>query len=82
LDGIAAYIAMDSRAYARATVQRIVALTRNLRKFPRSGRKVPEFDDENLRELISGNYRIIYHLEATKVVVAAVIHGKRDFRGL
>jgi toxin ParE1/3/4 len=39
---------------------------------------VPEFEDENLRELIAYTYRIIYRVEATEVMVAAVIHGRRD----
>jgi plasmid stabilization system protein ParE len=59
-------------------VRRIIELTRTLEKFPRAGRKVPEFDDENLRELIAYSYRIIYRVEAAEVIVAAVIHGKRD----
>jgi len=39
---------------------------------------VPEFDDDHLRELIAYSYRIIYRVEAAEVVVAAVIHAKRD----
>jgi toxin ParE1/3/4 len=59
-------------------VRRIVALTRTLEKFPLAGRKVPEFEDENLRELIAYSYRIIYRVEVPEVIVAAVIHGKRN----
>ncbi len=51
--------------------------TKILARFPRSGRKVPEFDDENVRELIVYSYRIIYRLQDNEVVIAAVIHGKR-----
>ena len=78
VEAIAAYIAADSPAYARTVVRRIVSLTRSLSRFPRSGRKVPEFDDEQLRELIAYSYRIIYQIQATELVIAAVIHGKRD----
>jgi len=39
---------------------------------------VPEFDDEQLRELIAYSYRIIYQIQAAELVIAAVIHGKRD----
>jgi plasmid stabilization system protein ParE len=48
-----------------------------LANFPRAGRKVPEFDDENIRELIVYSYRIIYRLEGDAAVIAAIIHGKR-----
>lgn len=48
-----------------------------LGQFPLAGRKVPEFDDENVRELLVYSYRIIYKVEPTGIVIAAVIHGKR-----
>ena len=77
VQAIASYIASDSPSYAKAVVRRIVALTRTLREFPLSGRKVPEFDDENIRELFAYNYRIIYRVAGNEVVIAAVVHGKR-----
>ena len=48
-------------------------------KFPRAGRKVPEFDDESVRELGVYSYRLIYRLQDgdDEVVTAAVIHGTR-----
>jgi plasmid stabilization system protein ParE len=48
-----------------------------LSRFPRSGRKGPEFDNEDIRELIVYSYRVIYRLQDDEVVIAAVIHGKR-----
>ncbi len=48
-----------------------------LPNFPFSGRKVPELDDENIRELFVYSYRIIYAVEASQITVTAVIHGKR-----
>ena len=78
MEAIASYIASDSPFYAGSVVRRIVALTRTLEKFPFAGRKVPEFEDENLREVIAYSYRIIYRVETAEVIVAAVIHGKRD----
>jgi plasmid stabilization system protein ParE len=58
-------------------VKKIVSQTRKLKQFPRIRRKVPEFDDENIRELVIYSYRIIYRLEDDETVIAAVIHGKR-----
>jgi plasmid stabilization system protein ParE len=54
-----------------------VTSTRKLARFPRSGRKVPEFDEENIRELIAYSHRVIYITEADQITIAAVIHGKR-----
>jgi plasmid stabilization system protein ParE len=74
---IADYIAADSPTYAGIVVKKIVNQTRALSRFPRSGRKVPEFDSEDIRELLVYSYRVIYRLEEPEVVIAAVIHGKR-----
>ena len=42
-----------------------------------SGRTVPEFGDESIREVFAYSYRIIYRVEGETVTVAAVVHGKR-----
>jgi addiction module RelE/StbE family toxin len=77
LEAIAEYIAEDSPVYAATVVKNIVHQSRQLKQFPRSGRKVPEFDDENTREVLAYSYRIIYRLQEDEVLIAAVIHGKR-----
>ena len=77
LEAIADYIAADSPTYAGIVVKKIVNQTRSLARFPRSGRKVPEFDNEDMRELIVYSYRIIYRLQEPEVMITAVIHGKR-----
>ena len=42
---------------------------------PYSGRKVPEYDVEDIRELIEKPYRIIYRIKPDQIDVVAVIHG-------
>ncbi len=74
---VAEYIAQDSPAYAAVVVKTILNQTRILLHFPRSGRKVPEFDDDMIRELLAYTYRIIYQVHESEVIVSAVIHGKR-----
>ena len=77
LESIAEYIAADSPTYAGIVVKKILFQAKTLANFPRAGRKVPEFDDDNMRELIVYSYRIIYRLQGDVIVIAAVIHGKR-----
>jgi toxin ParE1/3/4 len=77
LESIADYIAADSPTYAGIVVKKIVNLTKTLARFPHAGRKVPEFGDENIRELMAYSYRIIYRLQDQAVVIAAIIHCKR-----
>lgn len=80
LEDVADYIASDSPTYAGIVVKKIITQTRMLKQFPRVGRKVPEFDDENVRELIAYSYRIIYRIQEDEVIVAAVIHGRRNLQ--
>ena len=53
------YIAHDSLIYAERVGIRIVEAPRRLQEFPESGRIVPEFQDDSIRELIYGSYRIL-----------------------
>ena len=80
VEGIAEYIAQDSPVYAAVVVRNIIAQTKMLSRFPRSGRKVPEFDDDDIRELLVYSYRIIYRIEEDKVIISTVIHGKRTLQ--
>ncbi|WNZ47068.1 type II toxin-antitoxin system RelE/ParE family toxin [Leptolyngbya boryana CZ1] len=77
VDAIAEYIARDSPAYASSVVDQILKTTRSLEKFPLSGRTVPEFGDELLREKIVYSYRILYQVAEDEVTIVTVIHGKR-----
>ena len=42
---------------------------------------IPEAEDKTLREIIVQGYRIMYRLEAGRVLVLAVMHGSRDVGG-
>jgi plasmid stabilization system protein ParE len=68
----------DSLLYARRVVDRITARTKQIADFPRAGRQVPEYEDENVREVIEGRYRIIYRILSDRVDVVAVIHAARE----
>jgi toxin ParE1/3/4 len=80
LRGIHAYIAQDSEQYARRVVDRITSRSKQLAQFPHSGRVTAEFDNEAIRELIEGSYRIIYEIRANTIVVAAVVHSATNPR--
>jgi toxin ParE1/3/4 len=78
LERIGRYIERDSPAYARALVRRILDSTRKLADFPRIGRVVAELDDENFRELVVHNYRVIYRIEGDVVTIAAIAHSRQS----
>ena len=50
LSGIYAYIAQNSPQYARRMVDRLTRRSEQISKFPASGRIVPEFEAEQIRE--------------------------------
>jgi addiction module RelE/StbE family toxin len=78
LDAIYAYIAQDSPQYAKRTVDRLTRRSQQIAKFPFSGRRVPEYDIDPIREILEGTYRIIYHIRGDQIDVLAVIHGAMD----
>jgi toxin ParE1/3/4 len=78
LERIGRYIERDSPAYARALVRRILDSTRKLADFPRIGRVVAELHDENFRELVVHNYRVIYRIEGDVVTIAAIAHSRQS----
>jgi plasmid stabilization system protein ParE len=77
LDEIASYIAQDSVSYAAAVVRKIRNAARDLSRFPRMGPRVPEWDDDNLRQRIIYSYRLIYRINDQRIEILCVIHGAR-----
>ena len=71
------YIAQNSPQYALRVIDRLTRRSQQIGNFPLSGRIVPELEDENIREVIEGPYRIIYYIKSDQIDVLAVIHGSR-----
>ncbi len=82
LESLAVYIARDSAFYATAFVQEILMAGRSLDRFAERGRIVPELAQTNIRELLVREYRLIYTIEESRVVILGLIHGKRDLKRL
>jgi len=78
IENIAEFIAKDSMKYAKIQVQRFFDNVENLRTLPKFGRIVPEIGDEKIREIIQGNYRIIYRIVTDKYIdILSVHHSNR-----
>ncbi len=56
----------------------ILQSVEQLAEYPESGRVVPEFEAEWLRELIRPPFRIVYRLEAERVRVVRVWRSERN----
>ncbi|NLV29570.1 MAG: type II toxin-antitoxin system RelE/ParE family toxin [Acidobacteria bacterium] len=81
LDAIYAYIAKDSPEYALRMVARLTRRSQQIADAPLSGRRVPEYDMDQIRQVIEIPYRIIYHIRADQIDVIAVLHGSRNVLG-
>ena len=74
---IAEYIAFDSPSAAKNWVDKVFEKIELLKLSPKLGRVVPEIEREEIRELIYGNYRIIYHHSVQKISILTIRHGKQ-----
>ena len=80
LKQIVSNIRADAPAYSRSFALRLNQRLTQLETFPDSGRSVPEDRTQTYRELIFGNYRIIYRHSEGLVTIITVIHGARILR--
>lgn len=77
IEAIASYIERDSPWYAKAVASKIVETAECIPAYPEQGRVVPEVGNDSIRERFVYSYRIIYRIETERILVAAVIHGRR-----
>ena|ERR1035437_1240803 len=81
LSEIAEFISKDSVRYAQMTLKYLFETPSLLKTHPKAGRIVPEFNDQNLRELIRGSYRIVYRIvDKQRVDILTVHHSSRLFK--
>ena len=80
LRDIESYIADDSPWRAKQVVERIAKRSRQLSEYPESGRYVPEFPEDNLRELLERPFRIIYRIKDDRIEILTVLHYRRVLR--
>jgi toxin ParE1/3/4 len=79
LDAITEFISQDSLHYATLFVLDVLQAVDRLSEFPKLGRVVPEIGDPSIREIILGNYRIIYRFHKNVAEILTVFHGSRLF---
>ena len=80
LRSIHSYIAKDSKIYADKFVEKLINRVDQLESFPKSGRVVPEFESDTIRELIEGNYRIVYKINSDHIGVVRIHHSARQLK--
>ena len=74
---IAEYIAQDKPSAAEKWIHTVFSKVQQLKSSPGIGRVVPEFRNDRFREMIYGNYLIIYRIEKTQISILTIRHGKQ-----
>jgi toxin ParE1/3/4 len=74
---IAGYIAQDKPSAAEKWIKTVFSKVEQLKSAPELGRIVPEIRNNQFRELIYGNYRVIYRIETEQISILTIRHGKQ-----
>jgi len=77
LEDILEYISKEDEAAAQKMITKIFKRVETLSKHPERGRKVPEANRVEIREVFEGEYRIIYRVEPKKVFVLTIRNYKQ-----
>jgi len=78
LKNIGEFISKDSLHYARLTLENLINLDSLIAENPKMGRIVPEIHNKDIREIIKGNYRIIYQIRKNRsIYILTVFHTSR-----
>ena len=71
---IQTYIAQSSPAIARQVVLQLLKRSRQLANPPLIGRRMPEYPDDEIRELLERPYRIIYRVTPSQIEIVTLKH--------
>lgn len=77
LDAICLFIARDAPQVATLFAHRVFKATERIGVFPRSGRIVPETQNESIREIFLGTYSVIYKIRTDEIRILTIHHGSR-----
>ncbi len=73
------FISLDSKRYAKHQVEKIQNKVSILKNGILIGKQVSEIDDEKIREIFEGNYRIIYRIiSKDEIHILLIHHGAKD----
>ena len=74
LKELESYIAQDSESAAKKVVKRLLIKSNQISVLPYSGRKVPEYRQDDIREMLVKPYRIIFRIRTDRIDVLTVMH--------
>lgn len=74
---IARYISSDNPDASQRWVTELFDRVDRLRRFPGSGFTLPDIPSGPYRQLLHGDYRVVYRVEETRILILTVRHGRR-----
>lgn len=74
LGGKADWLAVNRPGTAGPFIERITEAVEELRQFPLRGRRLSDYANEAVREIIVGAHRIVYRPEKERILVVTVKH--------
>ncbi len=74
IDSIARFIVKDSEYYATVQTERFFQRVKILEHQLEFGKIVPEVSNKDIRQLLEGNYRIIYQIISSQSVDILTVH--------
>ena len=72
------YIALDDIATTVKWAEGVFKHCEQLSTQPESGRMVPEFNRTEIKELIHGNYRLVYELKPNRIDMLTIWHVRQS----
>ena len=82
LESIQGFIAISNPRNAEKFIMDLYdSIIATLQDFPKLGRIIPEIEDDNYREIIHGNYRIMYRIMRKEIRILTVRNSKQHFSG-
>tara|TARA_R110000782_G_scaffold127183_6_gene218752 strand:+ start:2279 stop:2575 length:297 start_codon:yes stop_codon:yes gene_type:complete len=74
LKSIEDYISNDDPKAAKTEIRRILIRSQQISDYPLTGRHVPEYKQDDIREVLERPYRIIYCIKDKQIDVLAIMH--------
>ena len=77
LQQIEDFISADNPEAAIHLTEKLISLTKDLGRFPKKGRIVPELSIDRIREIIHKNYRTVYAIKKNSITILTVFESHK-----
>lgn len=79
LQQIEDFISADNPEAAIRFTDKLISLSKDIGRFPKKGRIVPELSIDLIREIIYKNYRIVYAVKKNSITILTVFESHKLF---